>query len=77
MRKNTKTLKFKKFKIANLDTFVLRGGTNDNTYVVTPPHTAETDSCPTIINTQCTIGEAKTDAENTCSAESDGFNDGP
>ncbi|MFK7747517.1 MAG: hypothetical protein AB8B65_03950 [Kordia sp.] len=55
MRENKKVLKFRKFKIANLQVHSVSGGTNSNPCVPTGP--LPSDGCPTIDDHTCLISD--------------------
>ncbi|MBC8755644.1 hypothetical protein H2O64_13280 [Kordia sp. YSTF-M3] len=71
MRENKKVLKFRKFKIANLQVSSIVGGTDSNPCVVTEP-LEESIHCTSIL-TLCTEGQAKTGIEHTCTETQNGL----
>ncbi|QHI37871.1 hypothetical protein IMCC3317_32540 [Kordia antarctica] len=82
MRENKKVLKFRKFKIANLNRKQIIGGTEDPANdTTTGTHVNETEhpTCQTKANGMCTEGATVTELKNGCT-EGDGnqgLNSGP
>jgi hypothetical protein len=75
IRKSKKVLKFRKFKVANLQASGVIGGTDSNPCVATGPGPeglslqvtdCHTDDCCTQANSDCSIGQYLSDENDRC-----------
>lgn len=83
MRETKKVLRFKKFKIANLNRLQIVGGVNSvpTQPIPDPVEFTDQDTCPSAAHLMCTQGATRTEVKNGCGGDNPdgngGFQTGP